>query len=130
MLWSPGASVAVVNDAEPAPETGTVASAIGKSRSTEVSKGLRDDYVALSQIAISYTMLHSTALGMRDTALAQAAETNLNDITPLIVELSRVMPTIVVNELSADGLDVDTSVGSQATSNTQKAWTAGATSNT
>ena len=110
--------------------TGVVAGAIGQTRKTEVSKALRDDYVALGQIAISYTMLNATALGLRDTSLAQVAESNLNDVTPLIVEISRIMPTVVVNELTTEGLDVDTSVGAQSTSNTQEAWRAGATSAT
>jgi len=101
---------------------GAAASVVNAVRRTEVSKGLRDTYTALAMDSIAYTMLHTTALALRDHATAAMAEKHLEDVTPLIIELSRVIPSVVVDELKAEGLDVDSSVKEAATTNTQSAW--------
>jgi ferritin-like metal-binding protein YciE len=98
------------------------AAAVDKVRKTEVSKSLRDDYTALSLSAISFTMLHTTALALGDRATAQLAERCLNELTPLIVEISRVMPSVVIAELRDTGLSVTQTVTGEATANTQQAW--------
>ena len=82
---------------------GSGAAALNQVRKTKVSKSLRDDYTALGLSAISYTMLHTTALGLGDQATAQLAKRNLDDITPIIVEISQVMPKVVLQELQEDG---------------------------
>lgn len=101
---------------------GVGAAAVDSVRKTRVSKNLRDDSTALSLAAISYTMLHTTALGLGDQTTASLAQRHLRDITPLIVEISRVMPQVVLEELRADGESVDLSVASIAESTVADSW--------
>lgn len=102
---------------------GAVAGLYDKMRMEEtVSRDLRDDYASLSLAAISYTMLHTTASALDDTKLAELALNNLNELTPLIVNLSRVIPPVVARELTIEGKAIDSAVGQDAVSKTQKAW--------
>lgn len=101
---------------------GAVAGVYDKVRKDTASRALRDDYTALSLAAVSYSMLHATALGLNQAMTAQIALSNLKDLTPLIVELSQVIPPVVVKELSFEGYSIEPGVGQQAARNTQEAW--------
>lgn len=116
-----GAPTSPIKDAVGA-VAGVAAGLYDKVRVDTVSKMLRDDYTALSMAAISQTMLHTTGLAMKEQATASLAHSQLSDITPLIVDLSEVVPLVVARELANDGENVDTSVGPEARRNTQKAW--------
>ncbi|KJS33560.1 MAG: hypothetical protein VR64_02070 [Desulfatitalea sp. BRH_c12] len=87
-----------------------------------VMRNLRDDYVAMHMVVISYTMLYSTALAHHDDTLADIALKNMRDLTPLIFEMSRIIPAIVIKELSWEGKAPDVSVIEKAISDTQAAW--------
>ncbi|MBC8120239.1 MAG: hypothetical protein H7Y22_00190 [Gemmatimonadaceae bacterium] len=102
--------------------TGIAAGLIDKVRSNTVSKMLRDDYAALSLDAMGYTMLHTTGLALQHSPTADLALRHLYDLTPLIVEISEVIPLVVAKELLDDGETVDASVGPEAVRNTQKTW--------
>lgn len=102
---------------------GVAAGLIDEVRTQKVSKMLRDDYTALSLAAISLTMLHTTGLALSDPMTADMATRHLKELTPLIVEISEVIPHVVVRELQDDTEGTVASVGDQATSNTQEAWT-------
>ena len=106
---------------------GMAAGLYDKVRSDPVSKMLRDDYTALSLAAISYTMLHTTGLAMTDHKTADIALEHLTHWTPLIVEISEIIPLAVVRELSDEGAMVSAQVGQEAIRNTQQAWTREAT---
>lgn len=101
---------------------GIAAGLIDKVRTNTVSKMLRDDYSALSLTAIGYTMLHTTGLALKSSLTADLALRHLHDITPLIVEISEIVPLVVAVELTDDGEVVDAAVGPEAVRNTQKAW--------
>ena len=116
-----GAPTSPVKDAVGA-VAGVFAGLYDKVRVDTVSKMLRDDYTALSLAAISQTMLHTTGLAMKEQSTASLAHNQLSDITPLIVDLSEVVPLVVARELANDGENVDTTVGPDARRNTQKAW--------
>ena len=98
------------------------AAAINQVRKTKVSKSLRDDYTALGLSAISYTMLHATAMGLGDQATASLAKRHLDDITPIIVEISKTMPTIVLAELREDGENVTLSAAQITEQQTGESW--------
>ena len=98
------------------------AAAIDQIRKTKVSKSLRDDSTALSLAAISYTMLHATAMGLGDRATATLAKRHLDDIAPVIVEISRTMPTVVLQELRDDGESVTISAAELSTMETAESW--------
>ncbi|RJQ69417.1 MAG: hypothetical protein C4519_21660 [Desulfobacteraceae bacterium] len=87
-----------------------------------VMRNLRDDYTALHMAAISYTMLHATALAHHDTELSMISLENLKDLTGLAIEMSRVIPAVVIKELSFEGKAPDVTVIQQAIDNTQSAW--------
>jgi ferritin-like metal-binding protein YciE len=101
---------------------GAVAAGINDLRKEHVSKGLRDDYTALSLHAISYEMLHTTALGVGDSATAALAAKHLDDTSRLIVELGRLIPRIVLDELANLGIPVQTGAATQAEATVNRIW--------
>ena len=100
------------------------AAALNQVRATKVSKSLRDDYTALSLAAISYTMLHATAAGLGDSATASLAKRHLDDITPIIVDISTAIPGVVLEELSADGEPVSITAAQLTQEASKTAWSA------
>jgi hypothetical protein len=100
---------------------GVVAGLYDKVRKDPVSRMLRDDYTALNLAAISYIMLHTTALAFRNQAVADTALSHLQDLTPIIMGLNAVVPYVVAEELTDDG-SVDPSAAPTAVENTQRAW--------
>jgi ferritin-like metal-binding protein YciE len=101
---------------------GAGAAAIGSVRKTKVSKNLRDDYTALGLASISYTMLHATALGLGDQAVAALARRNLEATAGIIVRISKIMPAVVLQELRDDGEAVRVSAAELSTQLTHAAW--------
>lgn len=88
-----------------------------------VSRVLRDDNTALTFACNCYEMLHTTALALRDEATAQMALAHFKDYTPLIVDFSRMMPEVLIEELAQDGrVTFDRSLAQEAVRNTQEAW--------
>ena len=98
------------------------AAALNSARKTKVSKSLRDDYAALNLAAISYTMLHATATGLGDLSTAALAKSHLDDITPIIIDISTAIPGVVLQELAADGEAVDITAAQQTQQVTKEAW--------
>jgi ferritin-like metal-binding protein YciE len=98
------------------------AAALNQARKTKVSKSLRDDYTALSLAAISYEMLHATAAGLGDGSTAALAKSHLRDITPIIVEISKTIPSIVLEELAADGQPVSITAAQLTQEASGEAW--------
>jgi hypothetical protein len=102
--------------------TGMAAGFLDQFRTYPISKMLRDDYTALSLAAISYTMLYTTGLALRANSTADLAQSHLQDITPLIIEISEIIPFVLVHELAADAYYVDTAVAAEAMLKTHKTW--------
>jgi len=101
---------------------GVGAAAINGSRSTKVSKAIRDDHTALALATISYTMLHATALGLGDETTAALAKRHLDDYTPIVIEISNAIPAIVLEELRDDGENVRVSAAEIAQQNQSQSW--------
>ena len=101
---------------------GIAAGLYDKVRHDPVSKMLRDDYTAISLASISYTMLHATALAFKRPVIADLALGYLKDTSPLVIELSKVIPPVVVKDLSDNEVTVDMSAGEEAVRRTQEAW--------
>jgi len=104
--------------------TGLAANIYSKVRTEDpVSRSLRDNYTALNMAAISYTMLHTTALALREKPLADLALKHLEDLTPLIMQLSEIIPEVVARELAQEGKAIiDPGVASEAAGNAKQAW--------
>ena len=88
---------------------GGAAAAIDRSGKTPVSKMLCDDHAALALMSMSFMMLHATAAGLGDMATAEIARRSLEELTPVIADLNRCVPEVIIAELQADGLPVDVS---------------------
>lgn len=102
---------------------GAVAGVYSRVRGEDpVSRNLRDNYASLSLASISYTMLHTTALALGETRLSELALQHLRDLTPVIVSLSRCIPTVVAQELSEEGKVLFPTAGQEAIRSTQQAW--------
>lgn len=102
---------------------GFAAGMVNKIRQTDqVSRMLRDDYAALSFAAICYHMLHTTALSLKDQQLADLALSNLDDVTPIIMDLSEAICRVVVAELTDEDRTIDPTVADEAIRNTQRTW--------
>ena len=103
---------------------GVVAGLYDKLRESELTRNLRDDYTALSLTAMGYTAMHSFGLGIGETRMADLAGRHLNDLTPVLVDLSKLIPATTITDLANEhpDLGVDTSKISEAVENTQRAW--------
>lgn len=101
---------------------GAFAGLYDKVRSETASRGLRDDYTALNLAAVSYTMLHTSALALGESSTADLALRNLKDLAPLIMQLNEAIPEVVVRELVEQGKPFDASVVQRAARATQEAW--------
>jgi hypothetical protein len=103
---------------------GIVAGLYDKIRSDPVSKMLRDDYVALCMNIMANEMLHTTGLALRNQQVAEVALRHLKDVVPLVRELARVVPHVVVTELAAEAGGIDEVAASEAERNVQEAFSA------
>ena len=103
---------------------GAGAAAIDSVRKTKVSKNLRDDYTALNLAAISYTMLHATAVGLGDTTTADLAKRHLADYARCIMQIVQIIPDVVLQELQDDGENVQTGAAALIRQQTNEIWKA------
>lgn len=105
---------------------GKAAGLIDKMRKDSVAKALRDDYTAYNHVAIAYTMLHTTAMALGDTATQAFAEQGLRTYAGMIQEINNVMPQAVVEDLKDNGdvPSVDTSVVEQCRQAIDSIWKA------
>ena len=78
---------------------GKAAGMIDLMREDGVAKALRDDYTAYNLLAISYTMLHTTATALADPATQTFAEQGLRTYANLVQDINHLMPEAVVQEL-------------------------------
>jgi hypothetical protein len=101
---------------------GVAAGVYDKVRKDPVSRALRDDYVALNQAAISCTMLHTTALAFSDEPLAELSKNQLNELTPLIMRLTEIIPHVVIQELQDEDASVRHEAADLASKAGQEAW--------
>ena len=82
---------------------GKAAGIIDLIRTEGISKSLRDDYAAFNLAAISYSMLHTTAMALGDQQVATLAERHLKDHAYALMRINEIMPGVVIRELEKDG---------------------------
>ncbi|MEM6335042.1 MAG: hypothetical protein AAF752_00645 [Bacteroidota bacterium] len=102
---------------------GAAAGIIDRVRDSDISKTLRDDYTALHHACMSYTILHTVALTTGQSRTAEVALNHLEHLTPILTEISQMMPRIVAGEI-APQTEIDITVIETALENTQRAWSA------
>lgn len=101
---------------------GFFASTIDKVRKTGVAKALRDDYTALSLCTVSYSMLLTTANAYGETQVAGLAQQHMRDYAQILMQISDVMPEIVVQDLRDAGLQADVSAIEESRSQVEQTW--------
>jgi len=101
---------------------GVFAGLYDKVRTETASRGLRDDYTALNLAAISYTMLHTSALALGESTTADLALRGLKELTPILMQIVEVIPHAVVSELAKEGKTADASIVQRVIRDTQEAW--------
>jgi ferritin-like metal-binding protein YciE len=101
---------------------GKAAGVIDLIRTEGISKSLRDDYAAFSLAAISYSMLHTTSLGLGNPQVASLAEQHLIDYAGAIERINEIMPGVVERELAKDGHQTDAAAVGQTRTMVAKAW--------
>jgi ferritin-like metal-binding protein YciE len=103
---------------------GMGAAAVDSVRKTKISKALRDDYTALSLATMGYAMLHATAVGLGDTTVADLAKRHLADYARCVMQISQVMPQLVLAELRDDGETVQPGAAEMIRRETNDIWKA------
>lgn len=78
---------------------GKAAGLIDKVRKDTVTKALRDDYVAFNLAAVGYTLLHTTALALKDQKTVEFAEKGLETYAGLVQQVNHILPQATVDEL-------------------------------
>lgn len=78
---------------------GKAAGMIDLVREDGAAKALRDDYTAYNLLAISYTMLHTTAMALEDPATQAFAEQGLRTYAGLVQDINHLMPEAVIADL-------------------------------
>jgi len=100
---------------------GVVAGFYNQVRSEAVSNSLRDDYTFLSHCSISWLMLMTTARSLGDHATEELAEQGYRDCARMVMQIDRVMPGLVVEEMRQDGLPTQ-DIGQWAQEIVHRAW--------
>jgi ferritin-like metal-binding protein YciE len=101
---------------------GKAAGVINLVRTEGISKALRDDYAAFSLAAISYSMLHTTALGLGNPQVAALAEQSLTDYARAIERINEILPGVVAWELAKDDHHVQHGAAEATRTMVSKAW--------
>jgi hypothetical protein len=102
--------------------TGVAAGLVNAVRPSETTKSIRDDYTFLSELAIAWLMLHTTATSLGDAETAGLAERGYADTTRMIMHIDRIMPKIIVEELREDKALSPLDAEAQTRSMVKKAW--------
>jgi len=101
---------------------GMFAGAINEMRRTKVSKALRDDYTALALCCAGYTMLQTTAAALGDDSVAALALRHLKDYAQCVIQIGDTLPDVVLAELAAMGMRIDTSMSDTVKRASEDAW--------
>lgn len=102
--------------------SGAFVTSVSKLRSRETSKILRDNLTMLNLATASYAILHSGALAVGHTALADLALIHLRELTGIIAEINQLLPRVVVAEVARTVATTSETAADRAFQNTESAW--------
>lgn len=105
--------------------TGVLAGIYGKFREHPLSRIVRDDRVAMNVAETSYAMLYTLALGIGHVRTAEVALDGLNATAPLVLQLTDLLPGIIIDELSQDGPLENPEIERTVVDAIHSAWTDG-----
>jgi hypothetical protein len=75
-------------------------------RTEKLPKNLRDDYTAVNLGAISYSMLHTTAVALQETDVADLARRHMTDYAHTVMVLQKLIPASVIDQLRSEKMPV------------------------
>lgn len=101
---------------------GKAAGLIDNIRTEGNSKSLRDDYTAFNLAAISYTMLHTTAVALGDQRVAGVAEQHLRGYAGAVIRINQIISDVVVSELAKDEHKVQAGAADATRNVANRAW--------
>ncbi len=101
---------------------GAAAGVIDLVRTEGLPKNLRDDYTALSLASIGYVMLHTTALSLGETEVAQLAHQGFRDSADSVSRIQNLIPAAVVGYLQLEGLPARENVVPQVRQTIEEVW--------
>ena len=93
-----------------------------KLRPQPASKMLRDNCATLAFTSGSYEMLHTLALAVGNSAVADYAQKHFQDLVPFEMRIRKIIPRIILRELKKGGLDVQENAEQQVVQHTHKTW--------
>jgi hypothetical protein len=105
--------------------TGTLAGIYGKVRDHPVSKIVRDDIIALDATCVGHGMLLTLGLSIGHDECAAVAARGIEEIPPLIIALTDLLPVVVAGELAADAPLVNPAAVQVACAHIRDAWSFG-----
>ena len=101
---------------------GLGAAAIDLIRTEGLPKNLRDDYTAFSLASIGYVMLHTTAMTLDDTEVAELGRQHFADYAEALTLLHGLIPQAVVRYLREEGFSVREDVLPQVNRTVEEVW--------
>jgi hypothetical protein len=104
---------------------GLFATAIDMLPESKVEKELRDDYAALALCTFAYSILLTAAKTHGNGPIAALAQQHLQDYAQAVMQISDLVPVIVVEELRANGIDAPDVAVEQSRSALHAAWRSG-----
>jgi len=108
---------------------GMGAAAVDMVRGDEkLPKQLRDDYAAVCLASVGYLMLHTTAVTLNDSKVADLAFAHLRDYAKASRRLFSVVPESVVEFLADEGFPVHDDIGARINDAVDEVWQSGASS--
>ncbi len=116
-----GSTTQPVKDAVSA-VAGVAAGFINAVRSSETCKSIRDDGTFFSGLGIAWLMLHTTASSLGDTETASLAERGYQDTARMIMHIDKILPKLVVEELSENKSLHPMHIEEQTLAMVKKAW--------
>ncbi|MDB4937784.1 MAG: hypothetical protein JWP87_4756 [Labilithrix sp.] len=101
---------------------GVAAGVVNAVRPSETAKSIREDHNFFSHLGVAWLMLHTTATSLGDTNTASIAERGYADTARMIMQIDRILPKIVIEELREDRSLQPTDVEQQTRSMLKNAW--------
>ncbi|MCW1923828.1 hypothetical protein OKA05_14770 [Luteolibacter arcticus] len=102
--------------------TGVLAGLYGKVREHPLSRMVRDDIIAQTTAATSYSMLLTLALSAGHSGCAALAEEGIKSCAPTVTLLTRELPEIVAHELAQDEPSANPAASQTALAAIREAW--------
>ncbi|WAC20729.1 hypothetical protein OVA24_04955 [Luteolibacter sp. SL250] len=104
--------------------TGVLAGIYGKLREHPLSRIVRDDRMAMNMTETSYAMLYTLALAVGHGRCADLALSGINTAAPQVLQLTDLLPQIILQELAADAPLENPDVADKVVDVIHRAWSA------